>query len=73
MTWQLDVPNQDVDGFENAGAVSVIYGSASGLSATAIPDQIWTQNSPDVEDISEAFDRIGISLEAGDFNNDGRI
>ena len=40
--------------------------------ATAIPDQILTQNSPNVEDDSEAFDRIGISLEAGDFNGDGR-
>jgi hypothetical protein len=58
----------------NAGAVNVLYGSASGLQAdgTGGPDdQFWSQSSPGVEDDSENFDRFGIYLAAGDFNADG--
>ena len=54
-----------------AGAVNVIYGSASGLSATVIPDQFWTQDSPNIEDTTEAVDFYGGSLATADFNNDG--
>jgi hypothetical protein len=53
------------------GAVNVIHGSASGLSATIIPDQLFTQDSPNVEGTIEADDRFGSALAAGDFNGDG--
>src|SRR5206468_4128448 len=57
----------------NAGAVNVIYGSSSGLSATSPrPDQFWTQSSPDVNDLSETADFFGFALSSGDFNGDGR-
>lgn len=53
----------------NAGAVNVIYGATSGLSATG--NQIWTQDSFQVEDQAEQDDRFGASLTAGDFDGDG--
>src|SRR6266540_1033531 len=67
----IGVSYEDVGTIENAGAVEVIYGSASGLSATAKPDQFWTQNSPDVNDKAETDDFFGDALTAGDFNGDG--
>ncbi len=56
-----------------AGAVNVIYGSSNGLSATSPrPDQIWTQDTADVNDMAEELDNWGQHLAAGDFNGDGR-
>jgi len=56
-----------------AGAVNVLYGSSSGLSATSPrSDQFWTQNSTDVNDVSESGDSFGSSLASGDFDNDGK-
>lgn len=60
------------EGLGNGGAVNVIYGSASGLSATIIPDQLFTQDSPNVEGTVETEDRFGSALAAGDFNGDGK-
>ncbi|MCP3976447.1 MAG: hypothetical protein GY720_18325 [bacterium] len=51
-----------------AGAVNVIYGSADKL--TSIGDQLWTQDSPGLEDTAEANDQFGFSVECGDFNGD---
>lgn len=53
------------------GAVNVIYGSPSGLSATFVQDQLFTEDSPDVDGSSEEDDRFGSALAAGDFNGDG--
>jgi hypothetical protein len=54
------------------GAANVIYGSAAGLSATFVPDQLFTQDSPGIGGSSEAGDRFGSSLSAGDFNGDSK-
>jgi hypothetical protein len=57
----------------DAGAVNVIYGSSIGLSDTILrPDQFWTQNTVDVDDVAEANDLFGYSLSAADFNGDGK-
>jgi hypothetical protein len=53
------------------GAVSVLFGSDSGLQADAPDDQFWTQDSPGVKDEGEVFDQFGGSLAASDFNADG--
>ena len=66
----IGVPNEDVGTIADAGAVSVLYGTATGLSSAT--DQIWTQDSLGiVGDVSEDFDLFGFALAAGDFNGDG--
>jgi FG-GAP repeat protein len=69
----IGVPGEDVGSIDNnAGAVNVIYGSSNGLSATSpLPDQFWTQDSANVNDVSESNDDLGTSLSSGDFNDDG--
>ena len=69
----VGVPVEDLGSSINAGAVHVIYGSSSGLSATsAHADQFWTQDSTDIDDIAEPDDQFGSSLTTGDFNADGK-
>ena len=53
----------------SSGAVSVIYGSAAGL--TAAGNQRWRQGDNGLEGRREDGDSFGFSLAAGDFNNDG--
>jgi disulfide bond formation protein DsbB len=56
--------------FESAGgAVNVLYGSTTGLSAAG--DQLWHQDSPGVKDAVEAGDEFGRALAAGNLNGDG--
>jgi len=54
---------------EDAGAVSVLYSSAAGLSL--VGEQLWFQDSPDVGGTSEPYDLFGSALAAGDFDGDG--
>jgi len=59
---------EDVGGIENAGAVTVISGSASGLGGAMTT---WTQNTPGVLGSAATGDWFGIALTTGDFNGDG--
>src|SRR5262249_29243939 len=53
-----------------AGAVNVIYGSATGLNPTG--NQFWFQELPGIaREHSEPGDNFGATLAAGDFNGDG--
>ncbi|MFC4783971.1 FG-GAP repeat protein [Nocardioides sp. MAHUQ-72] len=54
---------------EAAGAVNVLYGTASGV--TAADDQLWTEDSPGVADISQPREELGAAVTAGDFDGDG--
>jgi hypothetical protein len=63
------LPNRAVGGVLYAGAVEVLYGSASGLNGDA--PKIWTQNSRGVPDEAEDGDALGWAVAAGDFNGDG--
>jgi hypothetical protein len=56
---------EDVGSVRNAGAVSVLYGSATGLTSSG--GQLFTQ----VGGAAELEDRFGLALAAGDFNHDG--
>jgi glucose/arabinose dehydrogenase len=68
----IGVPNEDIGTTVNAGVVNVIYGSAAGLSATTPrADQIWHQNSANIEGAAESGDNFGYSLAVGNFNGDG--
>lgn len=62
---------EDVGAIEDAGAVNVIFGRTGGLSADG--NQIWTQDTPGIEDQAEFEDLWGWSLAAGDFDNDGFV
>ncbi len=66
----IGVPEEDVGSVVDAGAVHIIYGSASGLTAPG--NQFWSQDSTDVLDLAEPGDLFGAALAGGDFNNDGR-
>ena len=61
-----------VPGEDGSGAVHTIYGSANGLHQWfGHVDQIWTQDSPGIDDSSETNDLFGDSLSTADFNSDG--
>lgn len=52
-----------------AGAVYVLYGSASGPSM--LGSQIWTLSTPGINGVPAAGDALGTGLAIGDFNHDG--
>lgn len=64
----VGVRNEAAGNIRQAGAVNVIYGSSDGLSAVRLSpgngraDQIWTQNSANIQDRAEAWDSFGFSL-----------
>jgi hypothetical protein len=60
----VGVPGEDVGLIRDAGAVNVLYGSASGLTGTG--SQIFTQDSPGVPFSAEPGDFFGSALAAGD-------
>jgi hypothetical protein len=66
----IGVPGEDVGRDDSAGAVHVLFGTASGLGASG--DLLFTQDTPGVEGDVEQHDRFGTALAVGDFNNDGR-
>ncbi|GGY20244.1 FG-GAP-like repeat-containing protein [Streptomyces djakartensis] len=59
----------DVGSVQSAGAVVVLYGSSSGVSAAR--KTVITQNSSGVPGTAEEGDRFGYSLAAGDLDRDG--
>jgi disulfide bond formation protein DsbB len=61
----IGVPEEDVGATGDAGAVNVLYGSSTGLTASG--DQFWHQNSSGVPEAVEAFDSFGSSLAAANF------
>ncbi|MET9964595.1 FG-GAP repeat protein [Streptomyces sp. NPDC006356] len=65
----LPAPGANVAGKEAAGAVVVLYGSASGLSATR--RRTITQNTSGVPGTAEAYDRFGAATATADLNRDG--
>ncbi len=66
----IGVPQDDTAAATDAGAVNVLYGSASGLSSTN--NQLWSQDTPGVQGVPEASDHFGYALAIGDFEHDGR-
>jgi hypothetical protein len=66
----VGVPGEDVGTITDAGAVNVIYYSPGANQLAFSNNQIWTQDSPDIEDVAEAGDSFGFALAGGDFNGD---
>lgn len=65
----VGIPGDDVSGLNQAGAISVLYGTLQGLSAAG--DQYLTQDSAGIEGAAEAGDGFGSQLAGGDFDADG--
>ena len=65
----IGVPDEAVGDLTSAGAVYILYGSATGLSTANT--QFSNQDSAGLPDQPEDLDFFGASLAAGDFNNDG--
>ncbi len=66
----IGVPSEDVGDVPDAGAISVLLGSASGLSGSG--SHIVHQDTASIEGVAEAADAFGSSVSAGDFHGDGR-
>ena len=65
----IGAPWEDLGFQEDAGVVTVLYGSADGLSAT--DSQRWNQNVRGIRNQAELGDQFGWDLAAGDFDGDG--
>src|SRR6185436_20149120 len=64
----IGVPGEKVNLLGKAGAVAVIFGSAAGL--TDVGNQLWDQDSTGIGETAEQGDNFGLSLAAGDFDDD---
>ena len=64
----VGVPGEDVGSATDAGAVSLLYGSDAGLTATG--NQLGRQGFG-VSGAAESFDFFGSSVSTGDYNGDG--
>src|SRR5262249_7320642 len=56
---------EDIGNVQDAGAVTVIYGSVGGLTSSG--NQLWTQDSNGIIGTSESGDFFGAELAAGNF------
>jgi hypothetical protein len=63
----IGCPVYDIGGSSGAGAVLVVYGSASGLDDS----EIWNQDTSGVIGGAETRDDFGRALTAGDYDGDG--
>jgi FG-GAP repeat len=63
----VGAPGENVRRRSDAGAVSVLYGRATGMRSDR---RVITQNTPGVAGFAEAGDRFGAALVAGRFNGD---
>jgi hypothetical protein len=65
----VGVPLEDLGAVVNAGAVHILYGSATGLTADG--NQFWHQSSPGIGDEIARNGLFGEEVVASDFNGDG--
>lgn len=65
----IGAPDEDTGGLADSGSVTILYGSATGI--TDVGSEVWTQNSPNIQDAAETGDHFGAALAAADFNGDG--
>ena len=63
----VGAPGENVGSAVDAGAISVLYGRATGMRSDR---RVITQNSPGVAGFAERGDRFGAALVAGRFNGD---
>ena len=64
----IGVPGEDVGTVVDAGAVNVIYFNPTTNNLSFPNNQIWNQDSPNIEDLAEQGDQFGFALAGGDFD-----
>ncbi len=64
----VGIPDEDLRGRVDPGAVQVLYGSQAGVTAH---DQLWHQGRKGVKGAVEARDAFGHEVASGDFDADG--
>lgn len=74
----IAVPGYDEPDVEaqriNVGAVVVLYGSAAGLDPEGPqPVEVWSQDDPRVQGVSEDDDGFGSALAVGDYDGDAYL
>ncbi|MYW68777.1 esterase [Streptomyces sp. SID8379] len=67
----VGAPGEDIGSVADAGAVWVLRGSASGLTASGVRD--FNQDSADVPGAAEKGDKFGAQVSFTDPNDDGRF
>lgn len=67
----IGAPGEALGSIQSAGAINVLYGSASGLSGNS--SQLANQDTAGISDVAGASDQFGASLAAGDFDGDGHV
>jgi hypothetical protein len=65
----IGVPGEWVGIMQSVGAITILYGSAAGLTADV--NDLLHRSSPGVSGTIEAFVNFGASLASADFNGDG--
>ena len=65
----VGVPYENLEGADVAGAVNVLYGTSTGLTAEG--NQLWHQDSPGILGEVETGDSFGTVLAPADFDGDG--
>lgn len=65
----IGVPLEDVGAIVDAGSVTVMYGTPTGI--LTLGSTAWNQDSAGVLDACETSDVFGRALEVGDFDDDG--
>jgi len=65
----IGTPEEDIAGVQGVGAVNVLYGRATGLSAAG--DQLWYESVVGIPEVNGAGDMFGFALTPGDFDGDG--
>ncbi|MFO0819304.1 MAG: FG-GAP repeat protein [Pirellulales bacterium] len=66
----IGVPGESVGLIIEAGAVNVLYGTAGGI--TDLNNQLFSQNSVGIAEVSEFQDHFGDALSSGDYDANGR-
>ncbi|MGH4036119.1 FG-GAP repeat protein [Actinomycetota bacterium Odt1-20B] len=68
----VGAPGENLDGFTDAGAVTVLYGAADGSGITTQGAAMLSQNTPGVPNSNENHDFFGQDVHIDDLNRDGR-
>ena len=65
----IGIPGEGISGKNNAGAISILFGSNTGLNGTG--DQFIHQNTNEILDSVAANEEFGFAVATGDINYDG--